>query len=197
MLKQNVQLATQQRQHWKHAAIDFAPLRTPPPSHLHVTCSMVTCVSPVFWAYKYSSHTEMNIRVAASKMMKTYTDFTQGARPLSFQRWDKVYNRKPLHVRKGHKRYTEPRSIRGKIGDSPYILSDGKTWNASHLTSFPVSAAAADRDIIEPAMDSPPRTRRLIQRPATTRDIILSVPFTARLFPEKGKCCVQASVTMK
>lgn len=81
-----------------------------------------------------------------------------------------MHVRYPLHVMKGLKRCCEPLTIHEKIGDSTKALSDGKTWNASHLTAFPVSAATADRDITEPVIDSPPRTRRFIQRPVRLKD---------------------------
>lgn len=43
------------------------------------------------------------------------------------QRGDKVCVQIPLHVMKGHKGCTEPLAIPEKIGDSTYILDDGKT----------------------------------------------------------------------
>lgn len=69
---------------------------------------------------------------------------------------------------KGHIRYTEPLPIREKIGDS--ILSEN--LDAFHLTHFPVSAATADRDIVEAVIDSLPRTRRIIQRPVWLKDYV-------------------------
>lgn len=67
-----------------------------------------------------------------------------------------------------------------------------KTWNVSHLTAFPVSAATAD--IIEPVIDSQPRPRCIIQGPVIHRaNIILSVHFSACdgkwTFSRKGEMC--------
>lgn len=143
-------------------------------AHLHMNCSMVAWCRSNWQCCPLSSgctpHEEMDLRrkvSAQQQMMKTYTKSKRGAYPPSLQRWDKMCVQNLLRVMKGHKRYTEPLTVREKIGDSTYILSktDSKTWNASHHTAFPLSAATTDRDILEPVINCPPRTRRVIQNP--------------------------------
>lgn len=41
----------------------------------------------------------------------------------------------PFHVRKAHSRVTRPVTVTKKVGPNSSLLSDGKTWNASHLPS--------------------------------------------------------------
>lgn len=180
VLKQNVQLAIQQHQQWKQAVIEFlhvyratlhATTGSSPYELLHCR-PMWTNLTVLPLSSGCTPHAEMDIRCRQQQKMKTYIDSRQGARPLSFQRGDKVHVWKPLHVMKGHKRYTEPLSIHEKIGDSTYFLRDVKTWNASHLTAFLVRAATADRDIKEPVIDSPPRMRRGIQKPVWLKDYV-------------------------
>lgn len=58
---------------------------------------------------------------------------------------EKVRVRKPHHVPKAHPRFSHPATVRKKIGPNSFLLSDGKTWNASQLAHFP-SVAGQDRD---------------------------------------------------
>lgn len=44
---------------------------------------------------------------------------------------EKVRVRKPHHVPKAHPRFSHPATVRKKIGPNSFLLSDGKTWNAS------------------------------------------------------------------
>src|SRR4029434_2883931 len=86
--------------------------------------------------------TDMDIRHTVSQRqhkMKTYTDARRGARPPAFQKGDRVRVRNPLHVPKGHRKFSDPLTISKKIGEGTYRLSNGNTWNASHLTGFPTT----------------------------------------------------------
>lgn len=65
--------------------------------------------------------------------MKRYTDAKRGARVPSFQIGDRVRIRNPLHVPKGHPRFTSPATVKRIKGNHTFLLSDGKNWNASHL----------------------------------------------------------------
>lgn len=78
----------------------------------------------------------------------------------SFQKGDKVHVQNPVHVMKGHKRHTEPLTIWEKAGNSTYSLSDNKTCNA-------------DRDTVQPVMNSPPRSRGVTQKPVCLKDYVL------------------------
>ena len=189
VLRQTVQLAIQQNQRWKPAVIDFLHVyRSTPhattgssPFELLHGRTMRTKLTVLPPAPDRAPPSEMDIRRRVSDRqdkMKVYTDARRGARTPSFRKGDKVRVRIPHHVMKGHRRYTDPLTIREKIGNSTYILSDGKTWNASHLTAFPNAAAraeTADRDFVEPEpaeVDRPPRPRRTIQRSGWLKDYV-------------------------
>lgn len=69
--------------------------------------------------------------------MKQYCDAKRGARTPSFREGDSVRVRKPVHVPKGHPKFSTPIKIKRQVGESTYILDDGKTWHASHLAAVP------------------------------------------------------------
>lgn len=69
--------------------------------------------------------------------MKKYWDASCSVRTPSFRVGDKVRVRKPVHVLKGHQKFFAPITIKKQVGPCTYILDDGKTWHASHLTSVP------------------------------------------------------------
>ena len=71
------------------------------------------------------------------KQMKEYFDIRRGARTPSFREGDKVRVLKPVHVLKGHQKFSAPIMIKKQVGPSIYILDDGKTWHVSYLTSVP------------------------------------------------------------
>ena len=81
--------------------------------------------------------------------MNADTDAKRSAHPPAFQKGDKGRVRNLLHVLKGHKRFSDPLTIRVKVGNSTYILSNGKTWKSSHRTVFP-DTATTDKDTVEP-----------------------------------------------
>ena len=69
--------------------------------------------------------------------MKRYTDARRHARMPSFRPGERVRIRKPQHVPKAHPRFTSPATVRERIGPNTFLLSDGKTWNATHLAHTP------------------------------------------------------------
>lgn len=71
------------------------------------------------------------------KHMKQYFDTRRGAQMPSFREGDKVRVCKPVHVLKGHKKFSAPIEIKKQVGPSTYIWDDGKAWYASHLASVP------------------------------------------------------------
>lgn len=77
--------------------------------------------------------------------MKVYTDTKRGAKAPRFKCGDNVRIRKPMHVHKADARFTGPLSVKKQIGPSTYILSDGKKWNATHLTLYPENIIVASR----------------------------------------------------
>ncbi len=72
--------------------------------------------------------------------MQRYTDAKRGARPPSFWWGKRVKIRISHHVPKAHSRLTLSATVRKRIGLNSFLLSDGKTWNASHLAPFPSMA---------------------------------------------------------
>ncbi|KAJ8373726.1 hypothetical protein SKAU_G00043060 [Synaphobranchus kaupii] len=179
VLKQTIQLAIQQHQPWKPAVVDFLQVYRATP---HATTGLspfkllhgrpmrtkLTLLTPA----PECTAAKMDIRHRVSQQqrkMKAYTDAKRGARPPAFQKGDRVRVRKPLHVPKGHQRFSAPLTIREKVGDSTYILSNGKTWNASHLTVFP-DTATTDEDTVESPVDRSPRPRRNSCQPGWLRD---------------------------
>jgi len=65
--------------------------------------------------------------------MQRYTDAKRGAHMPSVQPGERMRIRKPHHAPKAHPRFTSPVTVRKRIGPNSFLLSDGKTWNASHL----------------------------------------------------------------
>ena len=183
VLRQTVQLAIQQHQQWKPAVVDFLHVyRATPhattgssPFELLHGRSMRTKLTVLPPAPEYTPPLNADIRHRVSEQqrkMKIYADTRRGARPPAFQKGDKVRIRNPLHVMKGHRRYTDPLTISEKVGDSTYILSNGKTWNASHLTAFPDTAATTGQETVELGADRSPRPRRNIQRSGWLKDYV-------------------------
>ncbi len=71
--------------------------------------------------------------------MKTYTDAkisvyakTPKLHPGSF-----VRVRNAVHVKKGKFKFSEPLKVAQQKGPHSYMLTDGKTWDASHLSVLP------------------------------------------------------------
>ncbi|KAJ8336764.1 hypothetical protein SKAU_G00379840 [Synaphobranchus kaupii] len=179
VLKQTIQLAIQQHQPWKPAMVDFLQVYRATPHattgsspfellHGRPRRTKLTLLTPA----PECTAAKMDIRHRVSQQqrkMKAYTDAKRGARPPAFQKGDRVRVRNPLHVPKGHQRFSAPLTIREKVGDSTYILSNGKTWNASHLTVFP-DTATTDEDTVESQVDRSPRPRRNSCQPGWLRD---------------------------
>lgn len=185
VLKQTIQLAIQQHLPWKPAVVDFLQVYRATP---HAT----TGLSPFKLLHGRPMRTKLtllppapvctpakrNIRRRVCQRqhkMKAYTDARRGARTPAFQRGDRVRVRNPLHVPKGHKRFSDPLTIREKVGNSTYTLSNGKTWNASHLAAFPdltTTTTDADQDTVEPQVVRSPRPKRDICKPGWLKDYV-------------------------
>ena len=69
--------------------------------------------------------------------MKTYADNRRHAKTPNLKPGSLVRVRNPLHVKKGHSKFSEPLSVTKQRGPHSYTLSDGKTWDASHLSILP------------------------------------------------------------
>lgn len=78
--------------------------------------------------------------------MKEYTDARRHAKPSNFQPGDKVRVRKPWKVKKGELKFSKPRTVMTRKGPNTYLLDDGRTWNASHLSALSELNAGTDSD---------------------------------------------------
>ena len=83
---------------------------------------------------------QLRSRVAAKqKASKTYTDVKRGARVPKIKEGSLVRVRKPFHVKKGLSKFQRPTRVIRKAGSSAFVLEDGRTWNATHLSLVPES----------------------------------------------------------
>ncbi|RXM91343.1 hypothetical protein EOD39_21276 [Acipenser ruthenus] len=78
---------------------------------------------------------------------KAYTDVRRRAKVPVFKQVDYVRVRKPEHVKKRTAKFTDPVRVQRKIGPSTYVLGDGKTWNASHLTLYLETALVSQTEV--------------------------------------------------
>ena len=154
VLKETLLSADQERKPWKPYVQDFlATYRATP----HGT----TGVSPYELMYNRRMRTKVNIgparktdplpeeqlrsRVAAKQeTSKTYTDKKRGARVPKIKDGSLVRVRKPFHVKKGLSKFQEPTRVIRKAGSSAYVLEDGRTWNAAHLSLVPESGTTRE-----------------------------------------------------
>lgn len=70
------------------------------------------------------------------KSSKTYTDRKRGATEVSFKQGSFVRVKRPGILPKLQSAFSKPLKVLQKTGPYTYKLSDGRTWNASHLTPF-------------------------------------------------------------
>jgi len=70
------------------------------------------------------------------RKMKAYLDTTRKAKTPGLKEGDFVRVRKPVHVRKGKSKFSNPMQIVRKKGKHSFELSDGRTWDMSHLAPF-------------------------------------------------------------
>ena len=186
VLKQTVQLAIQQQQPWKPAVTDFlhvyratphATTGTSPFQLLHgrPMRTKLTLLPPASTP-PAPTLTDMDIRHRVSQRqhkMKTYTDARRGARPPAFQKGDRVRVRNPLHVPKGHRKFSDPLTISKKLGEGTYRLSNGNTWNASHLPDFPTTTHTPTHEDTNPPDETPePRPLRDTRQPTWLKDFV-------------------------
>lgn len=106
-----------------------------------------------------STQTDMDIRHRVKQRqdkMKAYTDAKRSACPPAFRKGDRVRVRNPLHVPKGHRKFSDPLTI----SEGTYRLSNGNIWNASHLTGFPdTTTTPRPTDEDTDSADRPPKPR--------------------------------------
>lgn len=108
-----------------------------------------------------------------SRGQPAYTDAKRGARPPPFRKGDRVHVRNPLHVPKGHRKFSDPLTISEKVGEGTDRLSIGNTWNASHLTGFPDTITTSTKEDTYPVNRPPePRPMRDVRQPTWLKDYV-------------------------
>lgn len=117
--------------------------------------------------------------------MKAYTDLHRHAKSSNFQPGDKVRVRKPWKVKKGELKFSQPKTVVTKKGLDTYLLDDGRTWNASHLSALPDLSTDADSDramdcintgtdqTSDSDSDNQPRPVRIRNAPSWTKDFVM------------------------
>lgn len=108
--------------------------------------------------------------------MKTYTDAKRHAKAPKLHPGSLVRVRNPLHVKKGKFKFSEPLKVTQQKGPHSYTLTDGKTWDASHLSVLPetFTLPAGEQRPGEPApSDSVPnRNQRNRKPPGWLKDFL-------------------------
>lgn len=147
-LKSCLQTAILQSQPWKEAVLSWLQVYRATP---HAT----TSVSPHELLYGRKMRTKLHILPQPSTAppssatvrgtveknqakMKRYTDSRRGARAPPFQEGDRVRIRLPRPTPKAHPRFSPPVQVEKQVGPNTFQLSDGKKWNASHLSHVPL-----------------------------------------------------------
>lgn len=77
---------------------------------------------------------------------KRYTDVKRSVKHQHFCPGDQVRVRKPWKVNKGDQKFTQPMTVVRQKSPYTYLLDDGRTWNASHLSALPELDAAVSMD---------------------------------------------------
>lgn len=127
----------------------------------------ILLIAPVF------SPTDMTICHRVSRMqhhkMKRYMDARRGACTPRFQVGDRVHVWNP-HDSNGHRKFTDPLTVAKRQGMGTYILSNGKTWNATHLTAFPCGSESTEA--AHDAQTTDTRPKRGVQKPSWLNDYV-------------------------
>lgn len=91
-------------------------------------------------ASKATLLTEKQLRnrvISKQNASKVYTDARRGAQVPKIKEGSLVRVRKPFHVKKGLSKFHRPARVVRRAGANAYVLEDGRTWNATHLSLVP------------------------------------------------------------
>lgn len=113
------------------------------------------------------------------KRSALYTDRKRGAKPTKVTVGASVRVRKPFHVGKGEPQYTKPREVQQQTGESSFILSDERRWNAARLSLVPENSKHTQRadteteNISSAQTATRPTLQRDRQPPRWTKDFVM------------------------
>jgi len=147
VLKETLLTAEQERKPWKSFVQDF--LLT-----YRATPHSTTGLSPYELMFNRKMRTKVNIGPASKATLlsekqlrshviskqnasKVYTDARRGAQVPKIKEGSLVRVRKPFHVKKGLSKFHRPARVVRRAGANAYVLEDGRTWNAAHLSLVP------------------------------------------------------------
>ncbi len=74
--------------------------------------------------------------------MKRWFDTKRRAHTIVQNQGDKVRDKLPWHVPKGHPRFSEPKEIKKQVGMNTFILPNRRKWHASQMA---LSSAGSKR----------------------------------------------------
>lgn len=142
VLKETILTAERERAPWTSFIADFVQTYRATP---HAT----TGISPFELMFGRKMRTKLTIlpkcneNPAMTKLktkvmqqqrkMKVYLDTKRKAKTPGLKEGDFVRVRKPVHVKKGKSKFSNPMQIVRRKGTHSFELSDGRTWDVSHL----------------------------------------------------------------
>ncbi|XP_038063151.1 uncharacterized protein K02A2.6-like [Patiria miniata] len=148
VLKQTLQLASQERRGWKEAVVELlTAYRSTPhqttgksPSELLHNRKLITRMNIRHDKPQQQDDAELRSRVAQrQEKSRNYTDSKRGAVNPKFKPGDFVRVKRP---NKGTTKFSTPQKIVNTKGPFTYVLEDGRVWNASKLSLCPVEFMA-------------------------------------------------------
>uniref|UniRef100_A0A1A8N061 Gypsy retrotransposon integrase-like protein 1 n=4 Tax=Nothobranchius TaxID=28779 RepID=A0A1A8N061_9TELE len=184
VLKETVFTARQEQKPWKDFVTNFLLAYRATP---HST----TGLSPYELMFGRKMRTKVNVgsvpsltsqankelrsRVSEKQQAaKKYTDAKRGARVPKIKEGSLVRVRKPFHVKKGLSKFQDPTRVIRRAGSHSYVLEDGRTWNASHLSLIPATSepTLCSPDPIQQQQQpvGPQRPARIRKKPAWLED---------------------------
>ncbi len=107
--------------------------------------------------------------------MKAYLDIKRKANIPKLKEGDCVRVRKPTHVKKGTSKFSDPMQIIRRRGKYSYELSDGRTWDVSHLAPLHTDFWSAEQPISVSTSESVARStegQRVRRKPIWLKDYI-------------------------
>jgi len=75
---------------------------------------------------------------------------------------------------KGHRKFTDPLMVTERLGVGTRVLSDGKTWNALHLTAFPCMPTTPAENSAHYTRAHTTRPKRYVRKPSWLKDCHLN-----------------------